>query len=67
MLRFITLVVALGAALLAGGNPSLAADNPKEIRLDYAYYSPPSLVLKRFGWLEEEFKNDGIPVKWVLS
>jgi sulfonate transport system substrate-binding protein len=30
-----------------------------ELRLDYAYYSPTSLVLKRFGWLEEEFKADG--------
>jgi ABC-type nitrate/sulfonate/bicarbonate transport system substrate-binding protein len=44
-----------------------AADAPKEIRLDYAYYSPPSLVLKRFGWLEQEFKAENIPIKWVLS
>ena len=39
----------------------------KEIRLDYAYYSPTSLVLRRFGWLEEDFRRDGIAVKWVLS
>ena len=39
----------------------------KELRLDYAYYSPSSLVLRRFGWLEEEFKKDGVSVKWVLS
>jgi sulfonate transport system substrate-binding protein len=38
-----------------------------ELRLDYAYYSPTSLVLKRFGWLEEEFKGDGTRIKWVLS
>ncbi|WP_436146588.1 aliphatic sulfonate ABC transporter substrate-binding protein [Acidovorax sp. LjRoot194] len=44
-----------------------AADAPKEVRLDYAYYSPTSLVLRRFGWLEQEFKKDGIDVKWVLS
>jgi sulfonate transport system substrate-binding protein len=44
-----------------------AADAPKEIRLDYAYYSPTSLVLKKFGWLEEELKPDGRSVKWVLS
>lgn len=44
-----------------------AAEAPKEIRLDYAYYSPPSLVLKRFGWLEQELKADNVPVKWVLS
>lgn len=43
------------------------AEEPKEIRLDYAYYSPPSLVLKRFGWLEQDLKAENIPVKWVLS
>lgn len=44
-----------------------AGDAPKEIRLDYAYYSPTSLVLKRFGWLEEAVKPAGIEVKWTLS
>jgi len=39
----------------------------KELRLDYAYYSPTSLVLRRFGWLEEAVKADGTDVKWVLS
>ena len=38
-----------------------------ELRLDYAYYSPTSLVLKRFGWLEDDFRKDGVQVKWVLS
>ena len=50
----------------AFGN-AYAAGNPKEIRIDYAYYSPPSLVLKKFGWLEEEFKVDNVPVKWIHS
>ena len=39
----------------------------KELRLDYAYYSPTSLVLRRFGWLEEEFRADGTEIKWVQS
>ncbi|WP_426115538.1 aliphatic sulfonate ABC transporter substrate-binding protein [Massilia sp. PWRC2] len=48
--------------------PKLGAAAPlKEIRLDYAYYSPTSLVLRRFGWLEEAFREDGASVKWVLS
>jgi sulfonate transport system substrate-binding protein len=48
--------------------PSLhAADAPKEVRLDYAYYSPTSLALRRFGWLEEDLKRDNIAVKWTLS
>ena len=38
-----------------------------ELRLDYAYYSPTSLVLKHFGWLEDDFRKDGVQVKWVLS
>lgn len=55
----------LAAATLAA--PAARAAEPKEIRVDYAYYSPTSLVLKRFGWLEEELKSSGIPVKWVFS
>lgn len=55
-------VFALGVAASAR-----AEEAPSEIKLDYAYYSPESLVIKKFGWLEEEFKPDGITVKWVLS
>jgi len=42
-----------------------AADAPKTIRLDYATYSPTSLVLKKFGWLEEDLKPSGGSVKWA--
>lgn len=56
-----------GATTLALPALVRAADAPKEVRLDYAYYSPTSLVLRRFGWLEQDFKKDGIDVKWVLS
>ena len=38
-----------------------------EIKLDYAYYSPASLVIKRFGWLEHDLAADDIRVRWVLS
>ena len=56
-----------GAAALST-LPTLGAAAPlKELRLDYAYYSPTSLVLRRFGWLEEDFKTDGVAVKWVFS
>ncbi len=53
------------ATLLAAGLAQ--AQTAKEVRLDFAYYSPPSLVLKKFGWLEQELKSDKVPVKWVLS
>ena len=39
----------------------------KEIRIDWATYNPVSLVLKDKGLLEEEFKKDGITIRWVLS
>lgn len=67
MSRILRHVAALAASLLAAVGVARAAEQPKEIRVDYAYYSPASLVLKRFGWLEQEFKADNIPVKWVLS
>jgi sulfonate transport system substrate-binding protein len=63
---FLSITALTVAATLAGGGV-LAADKPKEIGLDYAYYNPVSLVLKEKGWVEEEFAKDGIGVRWVLS
>ena len=55
--------------LLAAGRVSsaVAQDAPDKIRLDYAYYNPSSLVLRHFGWLEEDLAADEIDVEWVLS
>lgn len=53
----------LGVALLGAG--AATAAELKELKLDYAYYSPQSLVIRKFGWLDEEFKS--VPVKWVFS
>ena len=39
--------------------------DPAEVNLDYAYYSPVSLVLKHFGWLEQALPHS--KVSWVLS
>ncbi len=58
---------AICAALVSLPAGALAADHPKEIRLDYAYYSPTSLVLKHFGWVEQAYRPQGVAVKWVLS
>lgn len=38
---------------------------PAEVHLDYAYYSPVSLVLKHFGWLEKALPDT--KVSWVFS
>ncbi|HSI50367.1 MAG TPA: aliphatic sulfonate ABC transporter substrate-binding protein [Ideonella sp.] len=60
-------VLSLAGATLATPMLVRAADSPTELRLDYATYSPVSLVLKKFGWLDEDLKRDGIAVKWVFS
>lgn len=58
------LVVACGGA--TGSNATGGADaGLSEIRIDYATYSPPSLVLKQQGLLEEAFP--GVSIKWVYS
>ncbi|TSD84831.1 aliphatic sulfonate ABC transporter substrate-binding protein [Mycobacterium sp. KBS0706] len=44
-----------------------AADPVSAITLDWAYYSPVSLVLKDKGWLEEALKPQGVSVTWVQS
>jgi sulfonate transport system substrate-binding protein len=46
---------------------TLAAAQPKEIRIDFATYNPVSLVLKDKGFLEKELEKDGIKVRWVQS
>jgi sulfonate transport system substrate-binding protein len=44
-----------------------AADNPKEIYVDWATYNPVSMLLKDKGYLEKEFAKDGIKVVWVQT
>lgn len=65
--RSLIQAAALGAAVSHLPQWAQAAELPKELRLDYAYYNPSSLVVRRFGWLEDDFKKDGVPVSWVLS
>nr|WP_256596005.1 aliphatic sulfonate ABC transporter substrate-binding protein [Pseudomonas sp. RW407] len=63
-----SLTAALLACLPLGAFTSAAhAETPKEVRLDYAYYAPTSLVLKHFGWLEQVLKPEGTEVRWVFS
>lgn len=64
--RLALLFLTLGLVAACTAAPARPAA-PKELRLDYAYYNPSSLVLRKFGWLEEELAADGVPVKWVLS
>ena len=59
----------LASLALAGFVPaaSVAAEKPKEIRIDWATYNPVSLLLKDKGLLEKEFTKDGIAVRWVKT
>jgi sulfonate transport system substrate-binding protein len=58
----LTLISAVPEGALAAGPAA-----PAELKLDYAYYSPESLVIKREGWLEQEFAGDHTKINWVLS
>src|SRR5438874_9110731 len=57
------------SAFFVGLLPStlVAADKPKEIRIDWATYNPVSMVLKEQGLLEKEFAKDGIAIRWVQT
>ncbi|UXZ94517.1 aliphatic sulfonate ABC transporter substrate-binding protein [Pseudomonas phytophila] len=68
LFSFTCVKLLIGAGVLAlGMNPlAFAAETaPAEVKLDYAYYSPVSLVLKHFGWLEKALPDS--KVGWVLS
>src|SRR5215813_15370704 len=59
---FATLLLALLPSAAA-----LAADKPKEIRIDWATYNPVSMLFKDKGILEKEFAKDGIAIRWVQT
>lgn len=65
LLMLLFTACALPATAPAAGDS--AAAKPDIVRLDYAYYNPSSLVLRKFGWLEEELTKENIQVEWVLS
>ncbi len=73
---FFVVLMVISMAGCGSNNASTKAKNsadnkqaakPEKIVLDYAYYSPASLVVKEFGWADQEFKKDGIKVEYVLS
>src|SRR5581483_4089009 len=69
-MRFLSRRSLLASAVLVGLLPTstlLAADKPSTINIDWATYNPVSMVLKEKGWLEEEFKKDGIGIRWVQT
>ena len=70
MTRFSLLRRSLVFSLLFGAvsaTASVAADKPKEIRIDWATYNPVSMLLKEKQLLEKEFTKDGIGIVWVQT
>ncbi len=67
--RFLALTgaAAVSVAAWSGQRTASAAqiDTPDALNMDYAYYNPSSLVLRRFGWIEEELPDT--EVTWTLS
>lgn len=59
------LLTSFSLALTLQAGAQAAETEPSEVRLDYAYYSPVSLALKHFGWLEQALPQS--KVTWVLS
>lgn len=66
-LAILTFGIILVLAIGCSSDSQADGGKPKEIRLDYAYYSPTSLVLKEFGWVEEVFAEEDINITWTLS
>ncbi|WP_455922938.1 aliphatic sulfonate ABC transporter substrate-binding protein [Pseudomonas putida] len=62
---FFSLIGACALALSVHPKAQAAEAPPAEVHLDYAYYSPVSLVLKHFGYLEKALPQT--KVSWVLS
>jgi sulfonate transport system substrate-binding protein len=60
----VLLAVSVGC-VPAQSNSGAPAQAPKltDLNLDYAYYSPTSLVPRRMGWVEEAFKAQGTTVR----
>ena len=54
---------ALGASVVP--RRARAAASIDRLGIDYAYYNPPSLILKEFGWIESALP--GTKIDWVLS
>src|ERR1700689_1015307 len=62
--RALAAIIAV-SALMPGG--AFAGDALKEIHIDWATYTPGSMILQQKGLLEKAFAKDGISIVWVQS
>jgi sulfonate transport system substrate-binding protein len=68
MSRFISKgIIFIGTVLgLILASDLSAASLPSELIVDYTPYNPLSLVLKKFNWLEDEFKSSHVRIRRVF-
>lgn len=66
-LSIISLVSILGIMTACNSESDARSTAPEKITIDYAHYSPTSLVLKEFGFLEEAFEEEGVEIEYVFS
>src|SRR6202163_3833288 len=64
---FVGGALTLSTAVLLTPRRGAFAAGLEKLGVDYAYYNPPSLILKKYGWLEEALAPLGTKVEWVLS
>ncbi|GGE50438.1 ABC transporter substrate-binding protein [Agaricicola taiwanensis] len=64
IVRNLAVSAAAVAALVSSAVSAFALD---ELRIDWAFYNPVSLVLKDQKLLEKEFEKDGTTIRWVQS
>lgn len=65
--RRLVIATAAAATLLHAAPRSGEAAEIDTLVMDWAFYNPVSLVLKRQGLIEEAFAEDDIEVRWVQS
>ncbi len=66
--RKVVAAIALTFLVLLGTSCNRSKEEKLQVvRLDYAYYSPISLVLKQQHIVEDDFAKDGIRVEWTQS
>src|SRR5215813_9260328 len=58
---------AILCAIVGFAPAAIAADNPKEIRIDWATYNFVSMLVKDKGLMGKGFAKDGISIRWVQT
>lgn len=61
------LLTVSAAALALAQGCAQAGEGEHTLRLDYAAEAPATVVAKKFGWVEEALRQEGVTVRWVAG